>query len=631
MGRFMKELRYSMKMRRHLFFLMLVWFAVTTALWLFQGTVLQELKSSFPGDYGVKTSGTAKEYKVAGYYDEMASVTDSDLKAELRFNQKLHSADWMDYREIVVDNLYVRAYSGTDLAIVGYEQGDYVDNKDVDVEGTLHSLINTIWMDYAAVEEAKLGLYAEKLFQYPNDYIDRMFVVLGAGLEGDYQVGDVMEVRTDYGSMDAYVRGFLNKGAKAELNGKSINLDYFIVCPLDNMDNIYGGDDEAAETYVSPIFLHHTALTEDMSVCDNTLNNATMVTDDKEYRAVKSLWLSRDVLKSTETDPEWIQKLAKSQNAMYNSIALGSNYEVTGLGKIGSSMDVKGIDSILSCVCTQVLPAGTTITVDGKEICLDDYIVFVQPDYEVIYSEEGEAPGAPVSPTPAPDAGAGEDVNQDGEDVITPDDSDVSTEMIVNTYSVAERSKLFYILFLKNRGYFETTYAPNEAQRKLTVMVEDAWKNFYLENENKDAITTYTVREADAANSILYRQDIATLQGKMKTIAKVGLWLGLALLVLYYFLKLRRGKDYYTAIVLTGTSSVEVMVLFLLEGALLFVLANAVGYVGCFVICKLLHLQMIGIGGIVKWNLLVIGLPTLAISVWVLIRDYGRMFRRVRG
>ncbi len=632
MGRFFKEMRYSMKMRRHLFFLMLVWFAAVGAVWLFQGTVDGELHSSFPGDYGIKNDGKLKEYKVAGYYDDMAAVTDSDLKAEILFNQALHGADWMSYREIVVDNLYVRAYVGTDLAIVGYESGNYTGNKDVDVEGTLHSRVNTIWMDETSVKEAGLGIYAERLFQYPNDYIDQMFVVLGAGLEGDYQVGDVMQVRTSQGSMKAYVRGFLNKGAKAEVDGKSINLDYYIVCPLDNMDNLYEGKTETMSTHTNPVYLYHERLTEDMTVCDTTMTNPTMVAEEKEYRGVKALWLSRDVLNIDETAPEWLRAFVSGQSHLYNSIAVGANYKTLGLMNTGNGVDLQGTESKLDYVCTQALPQGTMYTVDGQEICLDDYIVFVLPDYNKLYSEEGENPGAVVTPTPIPDGG--EDAGTEGEDAgtgITPGDSNVSTEEIANTYSVAERTKLFYILFLKNRGYFETVYAPNEAQRKLSVMTEASWKNFYLENEGKDAITTYCVREADEANSILYRDDISGMQAKLAKVAKWGFVLGAALLVLYYFLKLRCGKEYYTTIVMTGTSSAEVMALYLLEGILLFALATAVGYVGNFAICKLLHLQSVGMSGLIKRNLLAIGLPTLAISLWALICDYGKIFRRVRG
>lgn len=623
MGRFIKELRYSMKLRRHLFFLMLVWFVAMAALWLFQGTVLQELKSSFPSDYG-KASTTKKEFKVAGYYDDMAAVNDADLKAEILMNQALHNADWMSYREIAVQNLHVRAYMGTEQAIVGFGTDAFAANKEVDIEGSTYSKVNAIWMDETAVKEAALGMIAERLFVYPNDYTDKMFVVLGAGFEADYKAGDVMKVHTGYGELEAHVKGFLSKGASAELEGKNVTLDYYIVCPLDNMDTLYGGKEKPLPTEESAVYISNALLTADSAFCDTTLSVPVMVEDEKEFRGVKSIWLSRALMDDAETAPEWLQKLIQNeQNPNFSCVVLGSNYIAKNMYRPGSVVEAISGDGKLSYTCTGTLEAGTTYMVNGKEIVLDDYLVFFQPDYEEMYAEE--APGAPNGTT-TPDSG-----ETDGEDANLPEAPapEPEPEEPQKNYSVAERTKLFSILFLKNRGYFETTLTANESQRELAKYVEASWKNFYLENKNIDAITTYTVREADATDSILYRANVQDKQEQMKQISKIGYLVGMVLLALYFFFKLRRGVEYYTAIVMTGTSTVEVMLLFLLEGIILFALATGMGFVVSFVICKLLQLNMIGIAGIIKWNIIAIGIPTIANAVRILLRDFGKMFRRV--
>ena len=58
MGRFLKELKYSIVMKKHIFFIVLVGFVACGAAWLFQDTLREDLKKSFPSTYDLKNAST---------------------------------------------------------------------------------------------------------------------------------------------------------------------------------------------------------------------------------------------------------------------------------------------------------------------------------------------------------------------------------------------------------------------------------------------------------------------------------------------------------------------------------------------------------------------------------------------
>ena len=102
------------------------------------------------------------------------------------------------------------------------------------------------------------------------------------------------------------------------------------------------------------------------------------------------------------------------------------------------------------------------------------------------------------------------------------------------------------------------------------------------------------------------------------------------LFALYLFYKFYCGKEFYTSLYLTGTNRVEMMALYLIEGLLMIVLAAALSYGCAFVICKLLKLHMTAPKPVFRRIGKLVGYPTAAIMIWILIRDFARMFRRTQ-
>ncbi|MBO7632466.1 MAG: hypothetical protein J6S78_09090, partial [Lachnospiraceae bacterium] len=67
MGRFLKELRYSLSLKRHIFFLVLICFIVCGASWLFQDTLTKELSKAFPSRYAPEqVATTPSPYRISG-------------------------------------------------------------------------------------------------------------------------------------------------------------------------------------------------------------------------------------------------------------------------------------------------------------------------------------------------------------------------------------------------------------------------------------------------------------------------------------------------------------------------------------------------------------------------------------
>ena len=69
-------------------------------------------------------------------------------------------------------------------------------------------------------------------------------------------------------------------------------------------------------------------------------------------------------------------------------------------------------------------------------------------------------------------------------------------------------------------------------------------------------------------------------------------------------------------------------VLYLIEGILMAALAAAFSVGFAFVITKLLKLHMSDYKPLVKKFFRLAGFPTAAIIIWIMVRDFGRMFRR---
>ena len=88
-----------MKMRRHIFFILLILMGLISSVYLFRESLEGTLKKAFPGDYGVAEAEKPSKYRIDGQYIQTATAKDVDIQAELMLNSALRNADWMTYEE----------------------------------------------------------------------------------------------------------------------------------------------------------------------------------------------------------------------------------------------------------------------------------------------------------------------------------------------------------------------------------------------------------------------------------------------------------------------------------------------------------------------------------------------------
>ncbi len=648
MGRFFKELRYSLSMKRHLFFLVLICFVVCGAAWLFQDTLTKELIKAFPRRYAVpeeteQTGATVipgasqaetetgepklNTFRISGKVTQKSpQVTDGDLKAEISFNANLRREEasdapdsWIEsYEEICTEYVQVASFLGPDSAVKGYLTDDFHDNKDVDSNGAKYTTVNVIWMEEKLVEKFHLGKEAKQIFNMPNDYLEKIYVVLGADYkeeEDGYRVGNTLKAKNTIGALQMQVVGFLPKGAKATINGEEVELDSYILCPFISLQDVYEIKEEVPQSYTDGVYLPVKLIGEQLAGAyrNNPPNKKNDTKTGIQYVEVKALFIERSAL--TEDAPDWLKILANvGEKESFTRVALGASYASGEASPFDEEFEMytgKSLQKLKSCV---VLDKGTTWKIYGMDISLDDYVIFLQPEKKEENAAETN-PGEGTEDTP-------------GEDDPLLVDEPVGPKE--RTFKVEERAKLFHYQFLMNCGYFTTTYTADEAEIELEDVIENSWKDFRRDNPKKDPLTSYRVKEADPKNSILYRSNAPKLAQNILNFTNKGFKACMILFALYVFFKFWRGKEYYSSLYLTGTNRTEMMVLYLIEGILMVALAALCSIGFAFVICKLLQLKMCVTKPLVNRIAKLVGYPTAAIMIWILIRDFGRMFRRTQ-
>lgn len=615
MGRILKELKYSVGMKRHIFFLVLICFVVCGASWLFQDTLRDELEKAFPGTYSSKISNTElNTYQIQGTVSQKSpQVSNADLKAEIKFNSLLRKAQWMSsYEEIAQEYIQIASFQGPDSAVKGYGEDSFYDNKDIDISGTKYTTINTVWMEQSLAEKYNLGAEAVQMYYMPNDYLKKVYVVLGAkyNTEDGYRVGNILKAKNEIGTFQMQIIGFLKPGATAMIGGKEVNLDSTIVCPFIPLDDVYLVKEEVVQSYTDGVYIP--AKLVDTSVGDFYRNNPPNKKNDKtglQYAEVNALYIERSAV--TEDSPAWLKALANvGENEDFTRIVVGSNYGVSQKIIPGTPFEMLNGSSHVKLQAIETLEAGATWTVYGMDVVLDNYIIFLQPE-----EKKEETVPDPNTPDEEPDDG---DIYLDDEPIGEKE----------REFKVEERGKLFHYQVMMNKGYLTSTLTADEAQKNLESMTAEAWSDFYRDNPKDKALTTYRMEGADQENSILFRGNAMDLVKKVKNFTKYGFPICMLLFGVFLLYKLRKGKDYYAAIYMTGTTRVEIMLLYVVEGALMVALATACAVAFAFVISKLLQLDMSPWKPLLKRNIRLVGFPTAIALVFILLIDYGRRFRR---
>lgn len=618
MGRFIKELRYSLGMKKHIFFIILICFVVCGTAWLFQDTLTADLEKAFPTKYAKdKVPTVAEQRHISGTVKmKTPTVTDADLKAELKFNEQLKKASWIkDYGEIATSYIQIKSYLGPDSAVKGYLTDAFNSNKDVDSGGAKYTNVNTIWMEESLAKQFHLGQEAVQIFKMPNDYLEKIYVVLGSAYrdEGGYQVGNIIEAKDSDKPLKLQVVGFLERGATAKVGEKEVVLDSYILCPFISLADVYEVKEEETGPYADGVFIQDALINENLKSLyrNSPPQKKNEIKSGVMYGEVKALYIDRAALDEADA-PAWLKSLAlveKDQN--YTRVAFGATYKNMEGMQAGATYDLLIGKTLSKMMPVEILQEGTTWEVYGIDVTLDDYIVFLQEPEE----EETQTPE-----------------KQDGENPedTEPEFQDEPYGTKEREFSAAEKLRLFTYQHMMNSGYFMTTLTSDEAQEQLWILVDKAWEDFERDNQGKDkeALSTYKIEGADPANSILYRENAPKLSKKIVKFTKYGFFFGMLLFALYLFWKFWRGRAYYSSLYLTGTNRTEMAVLYLIEGVLMAALAAALSVGFAFVISKLLQLHLTDYKPLVKRFIRLAGYPTAAIVIWILVRDFGRMFRR---
>ena len=631
MGWLWNEIKYTMKMRKHLFFLLVIMLGIASAMFLFNNSLKETLEKAFPGDYG-KTTKEAVLYRVEGTYDDKTAANDIDIKAEIQFNGQLHGQDWMEYKEVVVSPLLVKNFKGTgnsnyDSAVIGKSSDEINSNKSVTFNNNKYGKVKSLWLDEETAAELKLGDKIDEIFHRDNDYLDTIYVVLGAGykmptnvnIEGDagkktyYSVDDTMDIMIDGNQMKAVVIGFLQPGMMATIGSENINLNYYIICPLLDMSHIY--DEKKEENPVSgtePFYLHKTQIKEEAQSCLDTNTDMPIKTEGSdEYAACKTLSICEDDIDRMTEVPEWLAQLKQAKMSTGSrNIAAGTKYKFS----LGQNFDVlTRYGEKARLVYIREIPQESTLELNGTVYNLDEYIVTVLLN--------------PVKESEVPE-GTTETGDQKGEETPEGKKEENAESVKLVTYDAGQRGILFRMLVMKNSCYIKAAMSADEAQRKLENVIETTWSNYKTDNKDLQVSSSYCIKEADKPGSIVYREGVRKVPEKLEFWYKIAYWALLILIGVYFVRKFQRGTYYYTSIYMSGDSKMRIMFLFLTEAVLMYALASGIGFFLAWVVGKLLNMELMNWKDPFNRNFLYVFIPFVVVSVLVGIKDFGKIFRR---
>lgn len=605
MARFWKELKYSLRMRKHLLFLLMIIMGLVSAVYLFRESLVSSLEKSFPNDYGTVTKATKQTYHIKGSYAEHATAKDVDIQAELTINRSLHEAAWMEYEEGFLSDLYVKDYSGPDEAVIGFGTAKLDTNKAVEMDKGKYGKVQSAWLSQEVLEREGFGGLTSRMFSSASTYTDTLYVMLGAGFADSkykYDAGTDLTLRMEGVKVAAKVLGFLDPGTTMYVGSEPVCLDFYVVCPLLDMSDLYGGaGEEDLPTNTDPIYLKESQFSSGAAFADTETSRRELERDNVHYMAAKCLWITDEDIDALEEVPSWLQTLRNIKvngNATQNAW-FGNAYKEAGISRGTNLIAMTLYDGRKTVVCNGFVPEGETFKLGDKTINLDEYIVIGLKK---------------VENASTPDASA--------------DKGESSDDKEKDSFTVELRTLLFRLLVKKNSGVIRTKYTADEAQRNLEQILEGSWENYQKDNPNLERTSTYLVEEADKPGSVIYNDKIREYPDKLTKVDRIGYFVCIALLLLYLVYKFIKSSDYFTALVLTGDMRIEIILLFLAEVAILYAFACGLAFGLSWLVCKLLGLGSVVVKPILEKNLRIVAIPFAVVSLLVLFKDYGKIFRR---
>ncbi len=172
--------------------------------------------------------------------------SDDALQKLKLFYQRLKSSDCFTYAEIYEQSISFKDFKGSDMFYDGYQYGKI--RKDGDL-----SSLNALWCGYDAADIFDFDIESGSWFdekEINKPYVSQIPVILGNSYKELYKTGDIIygEAMTDceYGNNTFKVIGFLKPGTTVVSRYQFVNLDHFIIMPMNNDLSIAESESERA-------------------------------------------------------------------------------------------------------------------------------------------------------------------------------------------------------------------------------------------------------------------------------------------------------------------------------------------------------------------------------------------------
>lgn len=156
-----------------------------------------------------------------------------------KFVALLQESEYFEYIMMYKQPVNIVNYRGKDNNIYGYEYASDISDKTItyeDEDGILKSKtsVKAFWVSYNIFDFFDLELNKGNPF-CEDDFIlnpeKPISVILGANYAGDYNVGDVIDIRFIFSQNKAKVIGFLQEGSNVFFNDTLLNLDNYVIMP----------------------------------------------------------------------------------------------------------------------------------------------------------------------------------------------------------------------------------------------------------------------------------------------------------------------------------------------------------------------------------------------------------------
>lgn len=226
MGRFLRELGFVLKTKRHFFFLVVVWTVLSVVAYAYGISLDKTISEAFS-----KEDKTTRELTFEIEEGEKAIITADDLKNEVMLNELLVSDENFSYSLLVETTCTITNLKNMEL------QADALENvESEDSEGQKSYEVKLLMLTEENFNDSGLDNYFY-FFGFANDYAENVPAIFGnSWVSEGIQMGvPSEEIITEFGNYTLCGYGNFQAGTTIKSAGKEIVLDKYIVIPLTDL------------------------------------------------------------------------------------------------------------------------------------------------------------------------------------------------------------------------------------------------------------------------------------------------------------------------------------------------------------------------------------------------------------